>query len=171
MSPSTRWILVVVAATWGCAHVSERSATAPPLAPPASPSPAPGAAAEPPVPEPIAREYVPATARALLHDRMSRHAADAEGLRTATLQLDYEAIDFHAGQIATEPRVARPGPGGLGTLNASIPESFYVEQDALRAAAVLLRDAARQRDDARLTWAYGRVSRTCVSCHARFLRR
>jgi len=119
----------------------------------------------------MVKSPIPGAARPMLHDRMQRHAEDADRLVGATTRLEYEEIVLRAQHIATEPRLARPRAGDLSTLNASVPAAFYQEQERLADAARDLAAAAERRDDTALVQAYGRLSQSCVSCHAQFLRR
>jgi cytochrome c556 len=92
-----------------------------------------------------------------------------ERVLAAVLSLDYEATVATAGGIADEPRLARPGPG-TDTANALFPEKFFVFQDALHDEAARLVAAAKAQDDTALAESYGRLSSTCVACHAVYMR-
>jgi hypothetical protein len=107
-------------------------------------------------------------ARALLKDRMAAHARDMGELVSAIMLLEYDGIAARADKIAGDASLSRPTTKDATQLNASIPEKFFVRQDDLKAAARSLGDAARIRDPYKVADAYGRVSQTCVRCHADF---
>jgi hypothetical protein len=114
-------------------------------------------------PEPLA----PA-ARALLKERMAAHARDMGELVSAIMLLEYDGIAARADKIAADVNLSRPTTNDATELNASIPEKFFVRQDDLKAAAHNLAEAARSRNPYQVADAYGRVSATCVRCHADF---
>ncbi len=107
-------------------------------------------------------------ARGLLKDRMAAHARDMGELVSAIMLLEYDGIAGRAEKIAADVSLSRPTTRDATELNASIPEKFFVRQDALKAAARNLADAARARDPYKVADAYGKVSETCVRCHADF---
>jgi len=107
-------------------------------------------------------------ARALLKERMAAHARDMGELVSAIMVLQYDGIAARADKIAGDVSLSRPTSKDATELNASIPEKFFVRQDDLKAAARNLADAARARDPYKVADAYGRVSQTCVRCHADF---
>jgi cytochrome c556 len=108
------------------------------------------------------------TARAMLKERMAAHARDMGELVSAIMLLEYDGIAARADKIAGDVSLSRPTTKDATELNASIPEMFFVRQDDLKAAARNLADAARARNPYRVAEAYGRVSETCVRCHADF---
>jgi len=108
------------------------------------------------------------TARALLTDRMASHAEDMSDLVSAIMLLEYSRIITRADKIAGDVNLARPTSQDATQLNAALPEKFFVRQDALKAAARALGEAARSGNPYRVADAYGRVSETCVRCHADF---
>jgi cytochrome c556 len=107
-------------------------------------------------------------ARGLLKDRMAAHARDMGELVSAIMLLEYDGIAARADKIAGDVSLSRPTTKDATELNSSIPEKFFVRQDALKAAAHGLADAARGRDPYKVAAAYGQVSETCVRCHADF---
>jgi cytochrome c556 len=131
--------------------------------------PAPRPQPEPPGLRIERRQPLTGTARSLLKKRMARHGKDMEALLSALLGLDYDETVVVAGRIADEPRLSRPGDA-TDTANALFPERFFVFQDALHVEAARLVAAARAHDDGDLAESFGRVSATCVGCHAVYLR-
>lgn len=110
------------------------------------------------------------TARAVIATKMDRHAQDMTDLMWAVVFLEHDAAAEIADEIASEPRMARPTGDQDGDLaNARIPEDFFRLQDELRTQANALAAGARKGDDAAIAEAYGRLSQTCVSCHAKYL--
>jgi hypothetical protein len=124
-----------------------------------------------PTPSLPAPDYLPAGARAALRQKMERHGQAMTDLMLGVTLLQYDAASAAAGRIVDEPRFGRPIPGGEGDdeLNSLLPERFFTLQDELRSRAQAVRDAARKRDDARLAESFGRLTETCVSCHAVYL--
>ncbi|MES1208927.1 MAG: cytochrome c [Pseudomonadota bacterium] len=117
----------------------------------------------PGAPEPLA----PA-ARALLRDRMAAHARGMGDLMAAIMLLEYDQIASRADDVAADVNLSRPITNDATELNAQIPEKFFVRQDDLKAAAHTLADAARTQNPYKVADAYGRLSETCVRCHADF---
>ena len=61
---------------------------------------------------------------------------------------------------------ARPLSGDASLLNSALPEAFFEHDDDLRRTARELAEAADKADALAVADAYGRLSKTCVSCHA-----
>jgi hypothetical protein len=125
-------------------------------------------------PVPAARELprperLPARARALLDERMQRHGAAMSDMLWAALFLDYPSAKEIAEEIATEPRLARPLERDASEANALFPDRFFDLQDDLVRAAGEVARAAEARDAARLADTMGRLSATCIHCHAAYL--
>lgn len=114
-------------------------------------------------PEPLSPQ-----AKAILTDRMASHAEDMSDLVSAIMLLEYSRIITDADKIASDVNLARPISRDATELNAGLPEKFFVRQDDLKAAAQALGEAARSGNPYRVAEAYGRVSETCVRCHADF---
>lgn len=104
----------------------------------------------------------------LLHRRMQRHGADMTVLLNQVLLLRYAEVVVSAEHIATTPPLQKPGPGDMNDVEAHLPERFFLLQDQLGVEARNVTEAARARDDARLAAAFGRLTESCVSCHAVF---
>jgi len=113
-------------------------------------------------------EPLPATARALLKQRMATHARDMSDLVSAIMLLEYARISIRAEAIADEANWSRPLTGDATELNAQVPEKFFVRQDDLKTAARRLAAAANLHNPYKVAEAYGHVSETCVRCHADF---
>lgn len=110
----------------------------------------------------------PNLARAALRTRMQRHGKDMSVLVNAVVLLNRSTVRELAADIANEPRLTRPTPDAMDALNAALPERFFVLQDELRAHAKALAEAATSADDEALAKSFGRMTQTCVSCHATF---
>jgi cytochrome c556 len=80
--------------------------------------------------------------------------------------LDYPTIVERAHTIASDVNLSRPLTGDASELNSSLPEKFFVRQDALKNAARELERAAQELDPYAVANAYGRLSEACVRCHA-----
>lgn len=106
------------------------------------------------------------TARVLLKERMSSHAEDMSQLVSAIMMLEYSDIITRADKIASDVNLSRPISNDATELNASIPEKFFVRQDDLKAAAHVLASAGRTANPYQVADAYGKLSETCVRCHA-----
>jgi hypothetical protein len=111
---------------------------------------------------------LPGAARALLHERMVSHARDMGDLVSAIMLLQYPRIHERATAISTEITLARPLTDDATELAASVPASFFDLQDELRERARTLDLAAREQSAMQVADAYGRLSETCVRCHASF---
>jgi hypothetical protein len=111
----------------------------------------------------LAREY--------LHTRMARHDQDMQALVTAVVRLDRALIREVTARIVSEPRLARPGVGSGDddTLNNQLPPRFFTLQDDLRLRARRLSEATELGGDSALAETFGRLTETCVTCHAAFL--
>jgi hypothetical protein len=151
----------VVGVTVGLLSCASKQANQPPqmaqltqaITPPDRPDP----------PQPLSNQV-----RALLHERMSSHAEDMSDLVSAIMLLEYSRIISRADKIASDVNLSRPTTTDATELNASIPETFFVHQDDLKAAARALADAGRTGNPYQVASAYGRVSEMCVRCHADF---
>ncbi|HXJ21297.1 MAG TPA: cytochrome c [Polyangia bacterium] len=147
------WAVSASCATQSASQPPQQAQLAQAIAAPDRPGP----------PEPLA----PA-AKVLLKERMAAHARDMGELVSAIMLLEYDGIAARADKIASDVNLSRPTTSDATQLNAQIPEKFFVRQDDLRAAAHNLADAARSRNPYKVADAYGRVSETCVRCHADF---
>jgi cytochrome c556 len=113
-------------------------------------------------------EDLPDPARSILRSRMAFHAQDMGALTWATTVLRYDLVKEKATAIASDATLARPLTGDATELNSALPEKFFVLQDELRMAARTLAVAAAANDASSVAAAYGRLSETCVKCHATY---
>lgn len=144
------WLAVLPA----CATTSK----APPAQPAVAPAPA--------LPK---REDLPPEARDALTARMLRHGDQMGALSLAVVLLDYEVVRLLVTRMVDEPVLGRPVPGDEQSLNARLPKSFFVHQDAMSNATRALAAAANQTDDAKLVAAYDELAKSCVNCHSAYL--
>jgi hypothetical protein len=82
--------------------------------------------------------------------------------------LDYRSIDERAAKISSDANLARPLTADATELNTALPERFFDLQDQLKARAAALSAAAARNDALAVADAYGKLSETCVSCHASY---
>jgi hypothetical protein len=113
-------------------------------------------------------QYLPASARAILRGRMASHAQDMGALMSAIMVLHYDDIQQRANDIALDARFARPMTGDASELNSALPERFFVLQEELRTRAGALAGVAARKNALAVADAYGRLSETCVKCHATY---
>jgi cytochrome c556 len=114
-------------------------------------------------------DYLSELARAFLRKRMMRHGEDLTLLVRAVVLLQYTAVHAAATRILSEPKLARPMPDGQEELNSVLPERFFVLQDELFQRAREVADNARSKDNRGMSKAFGRLTETCVACHAAYL--
>lgn len=112
------------------------------------------------------REPLSPVVQGILKRRMVSHAADMNDLVSAIMILDYPRIDDRAEKIAGDASLSRPLSGDATELNSSLPEQFFVYQDQVKAEARGLAEAARAQDPYQVAAKYGRLSESCVRCHA-----
>jgi cytochrome c556 len=148
-------VLVLTALGSGCAG---KSVQAPPQQAQLTRAVSPPKRLEPP-------DDLPEAARAVLRTMMSSHARNMGDLMTAIMVLDYPRIHESAEAIATDASLSRPLSHEASELNALLPEAFFRQQDALRAQARLLVDAATRQSPYGVADAYGKLSESCVRCH------
>jgi hypothetical protein len=99
---------------------------------------------------------------------MPSHARDMGDLMSAIMVLHYDEIHERAEVIAQDSRFARPLSGDAAELNSALPERFFLLQDELRTRAATLARAAGKASALDVADAYGRLSETCVRCHATY---
>jgi hypothetical protein len=115
-------------------------------------------------------ENVAATTRADLRGRMSRHGNNMSALVKAVVLLDRPTVTALAGRIADEEYLAKIENGGLDRWRPLLPKPFFVEQEALRAAATALAEsAARGASDEVLADRFSTLTHTCVRCHGSYV--
>jgi len=172
---SAAWLSLLVSVV-GCSSGSAngKSPTTPPEAAPppdatAAPEPAPAEATDGERQGLVRSEPLPELAAKVMRKQMGRHAQRMEGLQWSALLLNYDTTKAISSSIASEPRIARP-TGDMDTINQIIPPAFYDLQDELHTAAGELATASEGKDDAGMTRAYARLTKTCISCHSLYLR-
>ena len=111
-------------------------------------------------------EPLPGPVRDILRSRMGSHTRDMAELTSAIMILDYDRIRERATAIAEDANLARPVTGDATELAAQLPPKFFALQDEIKARARTLSLAAQDRSAARVAEGYGRLSETCVNCHA-----
>lgn len=122
------------------------------------------AVAAPRAPQPPQR-LSPAV-QALLRRRMVSHAHDMNELVSAIMILDYPVIADRAEQIAGDANLSRPIAGDATEPNASLPEQFFIYQERVRFEARGLVEAAGAADSEQVAASYGRLTESCIRCHA-----
>jgi len=142
--------------------------------PAAQTTPAPTATTPPPAKPAKSKKLVraeplPKLARKLLESRMIRHGKQMQTLLWAAMLIDYQAAGRLARQIADEPRISRPDKSDLNSINHVFPPRFFDLQDELFSEAQSLAAAADSHNDMAMAVSYGKLSKTCVSCHALYL--
>jgi cytochrome c556 len=110
-------------------------------------------------------DYLPEAARSVLRTMMASHARNMGDLMSAIVVLDYPRIREGADAVASDASLSRPLTQEASELNALLPEDFFRQQDALRAQARLLSDAAARQSPFGVADAYGKLSESCVRCH------
>ena len=113
-------------------------------------------------------EQLPESARAILRTIMASHARTMNTMVSGIMVLDYPRIEFDAQALADDSTLARPLTGDATELNTLLPERFFDLQDELRARAHSVGEAAKRRNAADVAATYGRMSETCVHCHASY---
>jgi cytochrome c556 len=111
-------------------------------------------------------DYLPEVARSILRTRMASHARDMGQLMSAIMVLDYPDVQAGAQAIVSDVNLARPLTKDATELNAALPPRFFDLQDELKVRGRALRDAAQHMNAFEVADAYGRMSETCVRCHA-----
>jgi hypothetical protein len=115
------------------------------------------------------RQELPLVLRETLSASMNRHGEELTYLLANVLLLQYDDAFELAQLLADEPTLGRAAPGDQESLNALLPEAFFVYQDELRQRAKALALAARAKDDSAFVKAFGAVAETCVGCHSSYL--
>jgi hypothetical protein len=113
-------------------------------------------------------EYLSGDARAVLRTRMVNHARNMGDLTSAIMALRYPEIRERALAISEEARFARPLTTDATELNSSLPDKFFVYERELRVFAAALASGAETMNAFGVAEAFGRMSETCVKCHATY---
>jgi len=150
--------LVLGASLFASACANNRAAQEPPQQAQLTRAISPPRRLEPP-------DYLPEAARLVLRTLMASHAHNMGDLMSAIMVLDYPRIHLTAEAVASDASLSRPLTHDASELNALLPEDFFRQQDALRAQARILVDAAQRQSPYGVADAYGRLSESCVRCH------
>lgn len=111
-------------------------------------------------------KHLSAQGYAELKGRMGRHGNSMSNLVKAVVLLDRPTIRTLAGRMGDEEIIAAQAGTRL-----VLPDEYFTEQSALRAAAQQLAVAALEgSSDAVLADRFSAVTRTCVTCHSVYLR-
>jgi hypothetical protein len=113
---------------------------------------------------------LPALAGELLEPLMRLHADDLAMIRHAIAGGDHDQLALAAHALIAKPRLARATPTMPDTINAELPEQFFVLQDRMLEAGRRLETAATSRDDRAIDGAYDDLQSTCVACHTLYRR-
>jgi len=111
-----------------------------------------------------------APTREFLSMRMKDHRVDMESLMRAVIVLDRRKAAVLSIRIAEDASLARPISGQTDLMNAQIPPRFFDLQEELRAAAREVSTAATKGSDMAIAKSFGKLTETCVACHASYLR-
>ena len=104
--------------------------------------------------------------RTLVDTKMEAHAQDMTDLLVLVVLLEREAAAETADRIAAEPKIME----SVGhDVQMRVPTDFVRMQDELSRRAKAVAAAARERDDAAMSQAFGRLTETCIGCHVRYL--
>jgi len=109
---------------------------------------------------------VPEPARENLKVRMAYHASDMNALVGNIMVLRYEQIRIGADRIASDATLTGPLTSDATRPNSTSPDKFSLYQDSLRLEAKALARAADHQSAFEVADSYGRLSQTCVRCHA-----
>ncbi len=163
-------VLLLATTAVGCKDGKAKDA---PTTPAKTPSSAVATTPEPPLapdtPKLVRTKPLPELARASIRNRMQNHGDDTENLLWATLMLDYELTEGIAKVISKEPTLARPQEDDLTTINAMLPPEFFDLQDELVTSVDAIGRAAKARNDEAIASEYGKIVKTCISCHSLYL--
>jgi hypothetical protein len=113
-------------------------------------------------------EYLSGDARAVLRTRMANHARNMGDLTSAIMVLRYPEIRERALAISEEARFARPLSADATELNSGLPEKFFTYERELRVLAGALASGAESTNAFAIAEVFGRMSETCVKCHATY---
>jgi cytochrome c' len=120
-----------------------------------------------PGPEMATPQRIPPAASSVIRSKMRRHGEQMRTLVSHVVVLDYDGMARAAGEIFDEPALARPIAGD--ELNGLLPPRFFDLQDAMRAQARSLVDAAAQRNSKAVADSFGALAKSCIGCHDAYL--
>lgn len=121
----------------------------------------------PPGPELPTPQRIPPALSSVIKSKMGRHGEQMRALVSRAVVLDYDGTARVAGEIFDEPALSRPIGGD--ELNGLLPARFFDLQDAMRAQARMMVDAAARRDSKRVAEAFGALAKSCIGCHDAYL--
>jgi hypothetical protein len=99
---------------------------------------------------------------------MANHARNMGQLTSAIMVLRYPEIRERALAVSEEARFARPLTRDATELNSALPEKFFVYERELRVFAAALAGGAETQNAFAVAEVFGRMSETCVKCHATY---
>jgi hypothetical protein len=120
-----------------------------------------------PGPELATPQRIPPAMSSIIRSKMRRHGEQMKTLVSRVVVLDYDGTARVAGEIFDEPALARPIAGD--ELNGLLPARFFDLQDAMRAQARVMVDAAARRDSKAVADSFGALAKTCIGCHDAYL--
>jgi hypothetical protein len=97
---------------------------------------------------------------------MSQHQQEMEGMFRSTVLLRYAEVEATASAISRTPPLPNPAVTLFRDPEVGVPREFFALQDELRVRAGELVKAAHDHDNSAMAKGYGRMTETCVSCHA-----
>ena len=120
-----------------------------------------------PGPELTTPQRIPPAVSAIVRSKMRRHGEQMRTLVSRVVVLDYDGTARAAGEIFDEPALARPIAGD--ELNGLLPARFFDLQDAMRAQARVMVDAAARRNSKAVADSFGALAKSCIGCHDAYL--
>ncbi len=120
-----------------------------------------------PGPELATPQRIPPVASSIIRSKMRRHGEQMRRLVSHVVVLDYDGTARVAGEIFDEPALARPIAGD--ELNGLLPARFFDLQDASRAQARLMVDAAARHNSKAVAESFGALAKSCIGCHDAYL--
>ena len=100
---------------------------------------------------------------------MDEHIHATSELFQAVLRLQYDKAGAAADELAAQPTWARPEVAGLDSVNSRIPQPFFDLQAAMQQNARSVSAAAKKHDPQTLGDAFGKLTSSCLACHASYL--
>ncbi|MBL8935721.1 MAG: cytochrome c [Archangium sp.] len=109
-------------------------------------------------------QNVSGEAKAFLKSKMKAHNKDMRDLVLAVATLKYDDAKKFAQGISNAPRLDKAAGATV-----SLPDSFFVLQDALKKHATEVVTACDAKKPGELNVAFTSMMATCMSCHNAFL--
>lgn len=120
-----------------------------------------------PGPELATPQRIPPAMSSIIRTKMGRHGEQMKNLVSHAVVLDFDGTARAAGEIFDEPALARPIAGD--ELNGLLPARFFDLQDAMRAQARVMVDAAARRNSKAVADSFGALAKSCIGCHDAYL--